>query len=150
MKILFTCLGNICRSPLAEAILREKATSANLDWLVSSNGTNRFHKGDAADPRTIKVGLKYGVDIRKHIARRFTFSDFQKYDLIICMAADVFDEMKEFVTDEKQLQNVIISHFDDPWYGDETDFERCFKSIESYCDNLILEIKTKETVKIKK
>jgi protein-tyrosine phosphatase len=141
MKILFTCLGNICRSPIAEAILKERVQQHDLPWTVASNGTNRYHKGDPADPRTVKVCLKYGIDIRRHVARRFKTSDFELYDLIICMANDVYQELQEFVTDPEQLEKVIVQPFDDPWYGGEAGFDRCFHEIQAYCERLILEKK---------
>jgi protein-tyrosine phosphatase len=138
MKILFTCLGNICRSPIAEGILRKKINDRNLGWTVSSNGTNRYHKGDPADPRAINVCKKHGIDIRNHIATRFKTADFNAYDLIVCMANDVYDEMQQFVTTKDQLQNVIIIPFHDPWYGDDEGFEACFQTIEAYCKKIIV------------
>ena len=138
MKILFTCLGNICRSPIAEGILKKKLKEKNLDWVVSSNGTNRYHKGEGADKRTVAVCKKYGIDISVHIARRFKTEDFDKYDKIVCMADDVYEELQEFVTAKEQLEKVIVVPFDDPWYGGDDGFEKSFRSIESYCETFIL------------
>jgi protein-tyrosine phosphatase len=137
MRILFTCLGNICRSPIAEGVLKKKILENKLPWDVASNGTNRYHKGEPADKRTIRVCNKYEIDINAHIARRFKTTDFKEYDLIICMAEDVYEELQEFVTDPKQLENVIVVPFMDPWYGGDEGFEICFNSIEKYCDELI-------------
>lgn len=138
MKILFTCLGNICRSPIAEAVLRKKITENGLPWEVASNGTNRFHKGDPADSRTISVCAKNGIDIRSHIARRFKTTDFEQYDRIICMADDVYEELQQFVTQPNQLQKVEIHSFNDPWYGGAEGFDACFNAIDSFCDKMIV------------
>ncbi len=140
MKILFTCLGNICRSPIAEGVLRKKMKAMGLTWQVASNGTNRYHKGDAADQRTIAVCHDHGVDIRSHIARRFKTTDFSEYDHIICMAEDVFIELQEFVTDKNQLQKVQIISFNDPWYGGQEGFDECYRAIATYCDTLLEEL----------
>ena len=139
MRILFTCLGNICRSPIAEGILKEKIAEKKLNWIVASNGTNRYHKGNPADKRTIRVCSKYGIDINAHIARRFCTDDFNSYDLIICMANDVYQELQQFVTDKTQLQKVIVKSFDDPWYGGDEGFDACFHAINKYCEELIEE-----------
>ncbi len=141
MKILFTCLGNICRSPIAEGVLRKKISALDLPWQVASNGTNRFHKGEPADPRTISVCKKNGVDINSHIARRFKTSDFKEYDLIICMAEDVFDELQQFITDNAQLKKVVVKSIKDPWYGNQDGFDECYQAIANYCDILIDEIR---------
>ncbi len=137
MKILFTCLGNICRSPIAEAVLRKKALDKNLGLTVASNGTNRYHKGEGADKRTINICKKNGIEISHHIATRFKTEDFDKYDMIVCMADDVYEELQQFVTNKDQLQKVIVVPFDDPWYGGDDGFEKCYRSIEMYCDNFI-------------
>ncbi len=146
MKILFTCLGNICRSPIAEALLKTKIATQNLNWTVASNGTNRYHKGEPADKRTTAVCLRNGLDIRTHIARRFKTTDFDHYDLIICMAEDVYIELQEFVTDKSQLKNVIVKEFNDPWYGGTEGFDEVFKKIDKYCDTLIDEIRKRDNI----
>ena len=71
MKILMVCLGNICRSPLAEGILRQKTKEKNLNWTIDSAGTGSWHIGESPDNRSIKVGKKYGIDISKQKARQF-------------------------------------------------------------------------------
>ncbi len=136
MKILIVCLGNICRSPMAEVILKQVVLEKKLPWTIESAGTNRYHKGGPADERAVRVCKKRGVDLSQHIARRFKTKDFDLYDLIYIMAPDVRDEMSEFVTDQKQWDKVKYFNDDrsqtvpDPWYGDESDFEACFSQIE--------------------
>ena len=94
MKILMVCLGNICRSPLAEGILQEKALNAGLNWQIESAGTNGYHTGEPPHYLSIKVAAENGIDISKQRSRRFTAADFEKYDLIYAMATDVLENMK--------------------------------------------------------
>jgi protein-tyrosine phosphatase len=122
---------------VAEGIMRQKILSRNMDWSVASRGTNKWHKGDPADPRTIRASAKFGINISAHIARRFTTSEFDAYDLIICMADDVLEEMKEFVTSDSQLEKVIVKNFNDPYYGGQDGFEAVHKEIDAYCECLI-------------
>src|SRR5258706_10480941 len=92
MKILMVCLGNICRSPLAEGILQDKARKAGLDWKVDSAGTNRYHIGDPPHPLSQKVAKLNGIDISKQRARTFIPEDFEKYDKIYALAHDVLQD----------------------------------------------------------
>src|SRR5207253_406313 len=84
-KILFVCLGNICRSPLAEGILRDKLKSRNVEVEIDSAGTASYHVGEPPDERAIKIAKKYGVDISKLRGRQFSAKDFDDFDLIYVM-----------------------------------------------------------------
>ena len=97
------CLGNICRSPLAEGILQEKANNAGLNWIVQSAGTNGFHTGEQPHHLSQKVALMNGIDISNQVACRFTKNDFSKYDRIYAMAKDVMHDMKK----------IAAEHFDE-------------------------------------
>src|SRR5215213_971091 len=94
MKILMVCLGNICRSPLAEGVLEHKAKKAGLQWQIDSAGTNGYHIGEAPHRLSQKVARLNGVDICNQRARQFVKEDFDRYDKIYAMAADVVDDMK--------------------------------------------------------
>src|SRR5438270_4899577 len=94
MKILMVCLGNICRSPLAEGILKHKAAEAGLPWTVESAGTNGYHVGEAPHHLSQKVASLNGIDICEQRARKFVKEDFDRYDKIYAMADDVIDEMR--------------------------------------------------------
>src|SRR4030095_11072559 len=83
MKILMVCLGNICRSPLAEGILQNKADKAGLDWTIESGGTNGCHIGDAPHPLSQKVAKLNGIDISTQQARQFLPEDFENFDKMI-------------------------------------------------------------------
>src|SRR3954454_3597884 len=94
MKILMVCLGNICRSPLAEGILKDKLEKAGINWQVDSAGTNRYHTGDAPHPLSQKVARLHGLDISKQRARTIVPEDFDRYDKIYAMAHEVIVDMK--------------------------------------------------------
>jgi protein-tyrosine phosphatase len=147
MKILMVCLGNICRSPLAEGILKHKAKEAGLDWTVESAGTNGYHIGEAPHRLSQKVAKLNGVDICNQKARRFTRDDFDKYDKIYAMADDVVDEMRyiggnKFDTSKVDLLlNEVYpgEHLSvpDPWYGPEPGYHDVYKMIDEACDKII-------------
>jgi len=86
MRILFVCLGNICRSPLLEAVLRQQAAAHGLDWQIASAGTGDWHIGEPADPRAIAVAEAHGYALAAHRARQLRADDFHAYDVLL--AAD--------------------------------------------------------------
>lgn len=93
MKILFVCLGNICRSPIAEGVLRHLAEQNDLNWKIDSAGTEYYHVGERPDRRAIAQCLKYNIDISSQRARQIRARDFEKFDLIYALADDVLDEL---------------------------------------------------------
>lgn len=141
------CLGNICRSPLAEGILQEKARTAGLNWTVDSAGTNGYHVGEPPHKLSQKVAKLNGIDISRQRARRFQASDFAEYDKVFAMAADVIDEMKYIAgarfDGEKVdlLMNVLYPgqqlDVPDPWYGKEPGYHEVYKMLNKACDQLI-------------
>lgn len=147
MKILMVCLGNICRSPLAEGILQEKANNAGLNWIVQSAGTNGFHTGEQPHHLSQKVALMNGIDISNQVACRFTKNDFSKYDRIYAMANDVMHDMKKIAAehfDETKVELLMNeSHpgknldVPDPWSGPESGYHKVFELISTACDSII-------------
>ena len=141
------CLGNICRSPLAEGILREKARAAGLDWEVDSAGTNGYHTGEAPHRLSQKVARHNGIDIGHQRARQFTAADFQRFDKIYALAGDVVDDIrrisgKQF--DPKKvdlLMNEVHPGKDedvpDPWYGPEPGYHEVYAMIDTATDKII-------------
>ncbi|MEZ4853805.1 low molecular weight protein-tyrosine-phosphatase [Flavobacterium sp.] len=136
------CLGNICRSPLAEGILKSKLPQTN--FLVDSAGTGGWHAGEQPDKRSIAVAKKYGIDISTQKARKFTISDFDTFDFIYVMDksnyADVLalakkDHHKKKVT---LILNELYSgknvEVPDPYYGGEDGFEHVYKMLDAVCD----------------
>lgn len=147
MKILMVCLGNICRSPMAEAVLQHKALQAGLNWHVESAGTNRYHTGEALHLLSQKVSKLNGIDISNQRARSFCSDDFDNFDLIYALAKDVKDEIRTIALhkfDEskvKLLMNEIIPGKDldvpDPWYGPEQGYHLVYKMIEEACNSIV-------------
>ena len=91
-KILMVCLGNICRSPLAEGILANKINQHGMDHLVDSAGTSSYHIGEHPDPRMIQTAFRHGIDISAQRARQFTSEDFDDFDLIFAMDTSNYEK----------------------------------------------------------
>ena len=141
------CLGNICRSPLAEGILLQKVKRAGLNWEVDSAGTNGYHVNEAPHYLSQKVAKKHGIDISKQVCRRFVPADFERFDKIFAMAADVLEEMKQISGNKFNGEKVDLllnlvhpgqnKDVPDPWYGPEAGYEKAFSLIEEACEMLI-------------
>jgi protein-tyrosine phosphatase len=146
-RILMVCLGNICRSPLAEGILRDKARAAGLDWEIDSAGTNGYHIGEAPHPLSVKVARNNGIDISNQRARRFTAADFQRFDKIYAMAGDVIDEMRRIAGRQFDASKVDLlmnevhpgrnEDIPDPWYGPEPGYHEVYALIDQAADQMI-------------
>ncbi len=147
MKILMVCLGNICRSPLAEGILQAKAAAAGLNWQIDSAGTNGYHIGEAPHPLSQKVAKINGIDISRQRARRFRATDFEEFDRIYAMAEDVIHEMKSIARQRFDASKVDLLMNElhpgkdldvpDPWYGTEPGYHDVYAMISQACDKLI-------------
>jgi len=152
MKILMVCLGNICRSPIAEGILQHKAWKAGLKWSVESAGTNGYHTGEAPHPLSQKVARINGVDISKQRSRNFVAEDFYRFDKIYAMSDDVIDDMRRIAKnnfDEKKVDLLLNELFPgqnvdvpDPWYGPEPGFHHVYKMIDEACDAIVRKYST--------
>src|SRR6218665_1035717 len=94
MRILMVCLGNICRSPIAEGVMRNIALLNNLNWQIASAGTENYHIGEPPHSYSQKVCQKHGIDISQQRARKFVASDFEQFDKIYAMSQDVLAEIK--------------------------------------------------------
>ncbi|MEN9569937.1 MAG: hypothetical protein RL172_1168 [Bacteroidota bacterium] len=147
MKILMVCLGNICRSPLAEGILQHKAKQAGLNWVVESAGTNGYHDGEAPHRLSQKVALANGIDISQQASRQFVKEDYNRYDLLYAMANDVLSEMQYIAghhfadAKTKLLLNELYPgqnrDVPDPWYGAEPGYHQVFSLIDQACTCII-------------
>lgn len=141
------CLGNICRSPLAEGILQDKAFSAGLTWSIESAGTNSYHTGEPPHPLSQKVAKLNGIDISQQRARRFTAGDFEVYDKIYALAGDVLDEMRRIGKNKFNASKTGLlmdelypgKNMDvpDPWYGPEPGYHEVYTMIDKVCDRII-------------
>lgn len=145
MKVLMVCLGNICRSPLAEGILAAKVKSRDLDWMVDSAGTGAYHIGDPPDPRSIAVASKYGLDISEQRARQFRAKDFDEFDLILVMDESNYRNVLALARypEQKSKVQLMLSHGDsdrqevpDP-YWDNDGFEVVYHLLDESCEALV-------------
>lgn len=147
MNILMVCLGNICRSPLAEGILKHKAGLNGLKWRIDSAGTENFHVGESPHRLSQKIAREHGIDISHQRARQLTASDLQHYDKIYAMAPDVLEEM-EYLIGKKSLNGKVdilrneVSPgknlpVPDPWYGGEKEFRQAYDLIDEACSKII-------------
>jgi protein-tyrosine phosphatase len=147
MKILMVCLGNICRSPLAEGILQDKAFKAGLDWSVESAGTNQYHTGDAPHPLSQKVAKLHGIDICNQRARSFVAEDFEVFDKIYALAGDVLNDIRRIAKKKFDAGKVDLlmnelypgKNMDvpDPWFGPEPGYHEVYKMLDKVCDAII-------------
>jgi protein-tyrosine phosphatase len=147
MKILMVCLGNICRSPLAEGILQEKIKKAGLDWEVDSAGTNGYHVGEQPHHLSQKVAKTKGIDISCQKCRRFVKEDFKRFDKIYAMAADIIEEMKWIGKDKYNdaIVELLLNEsypgenrdIPDPWFGAEPGYHKVYDLIEEACNAII-------------
>ncbi len=145
MKILFVCLGNICRSPTAHAVFRQLATTQGLICEVESAGTSASHKGDAPDPRSIKAAPDYSFKGIK--SRPVLSSDFVEYDLILAMDQQNLADLTRRCPPEQQHKLKLLMQFHpefpkwqevpDPYYGGPRGFTVVFNLIEQCCQQLV-------------
>jgi len=147
VKILFVCTGNICRSPLAEGILRKKLLSRNILAAVDSCGFESFHVGDQPDSRAIAVAKKNGIDISDHRARLFLDRDFEEFDLIFVMDSTHFKNVMKRArsVEEKSKVDYFLNilhpgqdlHVSDPWYYDMDAFEKVYVQLDEACEAFV-------------
>jgi len=143
-KILMVCLGNICRSPLAEGILKAKLPKNT--FLVESAGTANYHAGLQPDSRSIEVANNYGIDISHQRARQFVTSDFDKFDYIYAMDSSNFENIMRVSRNDNdsskvklilnELPHVNICDVPDPYYGGNLGFDNVFLLLEEACNFL--------------
>ena len=141
------CLGNICRSPMAEGILKKKTGELGLAIHVDSAGTGGWHAGEHPDRRAIRTAKKFGIDISKSVARKFTIKDFEDFDRIVVMDLANLRDVQSMARTEADMQKIqmllepgnggIAREVPDPWYGGEDGFIEVFQLMDSACDALV-------------
>jgi len=151
MKILFVCVGNVCRSPLAEGLLRKKLNEHNIDVEVGSAGLEPYHIGHKPDKGTFRIAEKYNVDISDHIMRLFGPKDFDVYDKIYVM--DQLDmrgvlHMARNEEDKKKVQKIMqivdpekTTTIPNPFHKRMEDFEKVFEMLDKATDKIIESLK---------
>lgn len=151
-KILVVCMGNICRSPTGEAVLKHKAKVLGIDLTIDSAGTIGYHSGDKPDNRSVKAGEKRGYSFKGQYSRKVKHSDFTEFDLIL--AADkqnLADLQASCPNDHQHKLKLFLSFADsqydevpDPYYGAGDGFELVLDLIEDASDKLLTKIKEKQ------
>jgi protein-tyrosine phosphatase len=161
VKVCFVCTGNICRSPIADVMLRRMAADTRLedgtslsDHLeVDSAGTGNWHAGEAMDPRAAEVLAAHGYVDHGHRARAFEASWFDRYDLVVALARSHQQTLRSLArhragkTDRDEAKLVLLRSYDrraggqvdvpDPYYGEYADFEECLTMVEAGCRGLV-------------
>ena len=131
-SILFVCLGNICRSPLAEGALRAEAARMGLDLIVDSAGTGDWHAGEPPDERAIAVARSNGVDISALRARQVRPADFRRFTLIVALDHENLSNLRKLAPADATAElSLLLDHVEgragqavtDPWFGDEAGFD---------------------------
>ncbi|SHF48570.1 protein-tyrosine phosphatase [Tenacibaculum mesophilum] len=145
------CLGNICRSPLAEGILKSKLSSES--FVVDSAGTAGYHVGELPDERSIEVARKYGIDITNQRSRKFTKADFDKFDIIFAMDQNNYADIVALSENEEQHEKVklILNELypdenrsvPDPYYGGDQGFENVYKMLDEACEIIASKLEQK-------
>ncbi|UII75576.1 low molecular weight phosphotyrosine protein phosphatase [Flagellimonas sp. HMM57] len=140
-KVLMVCLGNICRSPLAEGILKSKVDTNKV--IVDSAGTASYHVGNPPDKRSIAVAKKHGIDISLQTCRQFSKEDFNIFDFIYVMDKNNFDNVIRLATSESEEKKVKlllgevdldINEVPDPYYGGVDGFENVYQMVDIACE----------------
>lgn len=139
-KILMVCLGNICRSPLAEGILKSKLP--HTSFFIDSAGTSGFHSGEAPDPRSIEVARKNNIDISQQKSRLFRAYDLEVFDVIFVMDKSNLYDVLRYAQNEEERQkvklildypNAKVDEVPDPYYGGEDGFDYVFQLLDDAC-----------------
>ena len=148
-KILMVCLGNICRSPLAEGILKSKVT--HLDVEVDSAGTAAYHIGEQPDIRSIEIAKKYDIGLSNQRARQFSINDFDEFDKIYAMDTSNYTNIIALARDESDrdkvdliLNEIIPTAFKsvpDPYYGGSNGFQNVYQMLDEACDKIVENLK---------
>ena len=152
MKILMVCLGNICRSPLADGLLRHKVQREGISATVDSAGTANYHVGGSPDERMTQTAQDKGVDISGLRARQFEASDYDTFDLIYVMDKSNYQNVTRLARDKEEIKKVklildelghsnSIQEVPDPYYGGQAGFEHVFDLLDRATDVIIEKLK---------
>ncbi|MBW8845912.1 MAG: low molecular weight phosphotyrosine protein phosphatase [Burkholderiales bacterium] len=148
-RILFFCMGNICRSPTAEGVMRAKLAAAGLDVEVDSAGTHGYHVGDPPDERSQAHAARRGYDLSTLRARRLEAADFGRFDLVLAMdGANLAQAQRLCPPGQRHRLKLLMdyaphagrAHVPDPYYGGAAGFDDVLDLVEAGCDGLIAEL----------
>ncbi|HFD11574.1 MAG TPA: low molecular weight phosphotyrosine protein phosphatase [Crenotrichaceae bacterium] len=148
VKLLFVCMGNICRSPLAEGVFREAATQAGVIDLVfiDSAGTHAYHVGERPDSRSMAIASANDIDLGNQRARKVTINDFEHFDYVLAMDQDNYESLVDLCPEQFQDKIHLFLNFaphlgqhdvPDPYYGGSFGFERVFDLVTDASTGLL-------------
>lgn len=145
-SILFVCLGNICRSPLAEAALRKRAVEAGVAMTIDSAGTGNWHVGRPPDPRAQATALVHGLNISSYRARQVTEEDFRRFGHVFALDQQNLKDLRRIepsrhIAEVRLLMDLVPGRKGtaviDPYYGDEADFEQAWADVDAAAEALV-------------
>lgn len=147
MNILMICLGNICRSPLAEGIMQSLCNKYNLDWHIESAGTGAWHIGKKPDVRSIEIAYRYNINISNQRARQISSCDFSRFDMVFAMDEQNLEDILYLAKKSTNLPTIelIMNHHNsknvrnvpDPYYNG--NFQLVFDLLYNACENFIIQ-----------
>ena len=157
VAVLFVCMGNICRSPMAEGTFAEAVKNEGLNdqFAIDSAGTTGYHAGEAPDPRARETSKKNGIDISKQRSRKVRQSDFEEFDYILAMDEDNMSDLLSHCPQEHQHKiTLFLSHaphlpideMPDPYYGHDRGFDMCFSAAVDASEGLLSLIKEEQSL----
>ena len=148
MKILMVCLGNICRSPLAEGILTHK--TKHLKVSIDSAGTAGYHIGNLPDSRSIEIADKHNIDLRNQRARQISRADFDEFDIIYAMDTNNYGHLIALTDNQEEREKVhmirneinpgFCESVPDPYYGGNNGFQEVYDMLDKACDKIVAQI----------
>jgi protein-tyrosine phosphatase len=146
VKILMVCLGNICRSPLAEGILRSKLDS---NFIIDSAGTGGWHAGESPDQRSIETAKQNNIDISNQKARKFSIADFDSFDYIYVMDQSNHKDVLNLAPNEVAKAKVALilgnsKEVPDPYYGGQEGFENVYYLLDQACEEIAKNLSSKK------
>lgn len=144
MNVIFVCLGNICRSPMAAGIMRQIYADENISGNVESAATMDWNVGSGADPRAVSVASAKGVDISKHRARQFTVDDFERFDIVFVMDNMNATTLRKIAPAAHRHKIRLLGgdlEILDPYHSNEAAFRATYEALDEFCRQAVREFR---------
>lgn len=142
MRVLFVCLGNICRSPLAEAYFAKLVRDSDLGWEVDSAGTSSWHVGEPPHSGTVKIGLVHGLVFDGQVSRKISKQDFAEFDALVAMDRSNYEDLIYLHPESEYKIHLLLDYANgnetdvhDPYY--DRNFELMYEQVAAGCDGLL-------------